>query len=100
MEITKYRCSRCEKIFEIAGPRPEGKPVCPVCLSEDIEDYDACLLKIGPPPWEYQCRQCDIRFRVPAPSGPKEAELIRCPLCRKEDIKWMLLSTQGCATGG
>jgi putative FmdB family regulatory protein len=100
MESEKYRCNRCGEIFEIKKLSQTSELACPRCYSEDLSEYYVCSLEIVPPPWEYQCQQCGVRFRVTTPRGPDEAKEIRCPACRSKNIKWLVLASMACATGG
>jgi DNA-directed RNA polymerase subunit RPC12/RpoP len=100
MEAQKYHCNHCGELFEIVELSYPQELACPRCSSEDFEEYNACNLEISPPPWEYLCQQCHVRFRVTAPRGPDEARAIRCPACRSNNLKWLALDSAACATGG
>ena len=32
----------------------------------------------GPPVWEYECQQCQNRFKLPVPSSPSQEKEITC----------------------
>ena len=99
-QTKKYLCSRCNEQYDIkAGCSPE-KPVCPRCGSQDVDEFIACKIDIGPPPWEYVCNQCHCRFSVQSPSGPDEARSIKCPACASGDVKWLALTSEACPPGG
>jgi len=100
MKAQKYCCNHCGEIFGIEKASPTLKLTCPRCYSEDLLEYNACSLEIGPPPWEYQCLKCRVRFMVASPRGPDEAEAIICPACLSKDVKWLSLATSDCASGG
>jgi rRNA maturation endonuclease Nob1 len=36
--------------------------------------------------WEYECHQCQLRFKVPVPHGPTEEKNIKCTGCGSTDI--------------
>ena len=36
--------------------------------------------------WEYECHQCQSKFKVPVPRGPAEEKQIRCTKCGSMDI--------------
>jgi putative FmdB family regulatory protein len=100
MKFYKYHCRNCGEIFEVTQKAANGELICPKCLNDDLEEYVACSLAVGPPPWEFLCRLCGNRFRVTAPKGPDEVKAIRCPVCRSSDVKWLALAAAACATGG
>jgi DNA-directed RNA polymerase subunit RPC12/RpoP len=66
----------------------------------DIETCAAC--KLGPPDWDYTCRNCLRDFTMPAAKGPSEEKRRACPVCRSRNIERMNIapSEANCAPGG
>jgi DNA-directed RNA polymerase subunit RPC12/RpoP len=100
MEKAKQFCRRCGEIFEILKAPGTRGLTCPRCYGGDLEDYAACSLEAGPPPWEFECQKCLTRFSVTAPRGPDEAKAIRCPVCGTANARWLALAVTACASGG
>jgi DNA-directed RNA polymerase subunit RPC12/RpoP len=100
MQTKKYLCARCQEQFELAGTCRDGALNCPRCSSRDVREIIACSREIGPPPWKYICGKCQCNFSVKSPSGPDEAQNIRCPVCRSKDVKWLALVSESCPPGG
>jgi putative FmdB family regulatory protein len=100
MEVQKFKCNRCGEIFEILQRFQNTGLACPKCQSEDLTEYNFCTLEVGPPPWKYQCRNCNSEFLITAPRGPDEAKAVNCPVCRTKDLKWLFSSASACGTGG
>ena len=100
MKTQKYRCRKCGEIFIIAEVPQNPQLTCPRCQSTDWEEHNSCSLEIGPPPWDYLCQQCGIRFQVTAPRGPDEANSIRCPVCQSQNIKWLAQTYAAPVSGG
>jgi DNA-directed RNA polymerase subunit RPC12/RpoP len=98
--LAKYLCIRCQETFEVIGVHLPGYLRCPYCTGSEITIFAACRLEIGPPPWVYTCRHCDISFRVQSPEGPDEAKAIRCLKCGGGELKWHVGDTQECPSGG
>jgi len=100
MEAPKYRCNHCGETFEIDKLSQTSELACPRCYSQDLSEYYACSLEIGPPPWEYWCQRCRVRFRITAPRGPDEAKAIKCPCCGNGNIKWHFTVYECVPSGG
>lgn len=100
MNFQKYHCLQCGEIFEVTPRAGNKKLICPKCRNSGLEEYNACNIEIGPPPWEFQCQKCATRFRVTAPRGPDDVKAIRCPVCHAQEVKWLALAAAACATGG
>ena len=39
--------------------------------------------------WEYVCKECQARFKLPVPHGPTEEEA-KCPECGSTDVEALL----------
>ena len=100
MQAKKYLCNQCEELFELLEPHHADEARCPRCSSKDVEELIACSRETGPPPWEYECRQCGGKFRVAAPRGPSEEKKIRCPRCGSRNIEWSVTASESCPPGG
>jgi len=37
--------------------------------------------------WELTCRQCDSKFELPVPRGPREEKELKCPRCGSKQIE-------------
>jgi DNA-directed RNA polymerase subunit RPC12/RpoP len=68
--------------------------------SPDLETCAAC--KLGPPDWEYTCRNCLRDFTLAAARGPSEEKSRTCPACGSRDIARLNIapSEANCAPGG
>ncbi|MBN1191243.1 MAG: hypothetical protein JXA46_15920 [Dehalococcoidales bacterium] len=99
-QVKKYLCRQCSEQFDLLGECRTEKPACPRCSSPDIDEYVACQIAVGPPPWKYECRECGCNFSIQSPSGPDEAKNIRCPACAGKEVKWLALATNSCPPGG
>ena len=100
MTAKKYLCNWCQETFDLLETHQAAEIRCPRCSSEDVQELIACRLGVSPPPWEYVCHQCGVRFRVAAPSGPSEEKVIRCPVCTSSNIEWLAAVGEACPPGG
>jgi predicted nucleic acid-binding Zn ribbon protein len=98
--VIKYRCEQCAEKFEIAAKPLKGEIHCPRCTSGDIKEFKEEKTEIGPPPWEFRCKQCRSRFRVQSPQGPDEVASLRCPECQSQSLQWLASECAACTTGG
>jgi DNA-directed RNA polymerase subunit RPC12/RpoP len=100
MQAAKYLCRQCAEQFDLLGDCRIKKLKCPRCSSLEIDDFIACKIVIGAPPWKFECHTCGCQFSIQSPSGPDEAKSIRCPVCAGKEVKWLALATQTCPSGG
>jgi DNA-directed RNA polymerase subunit RPC12/RpoP len=96
----KYVCPQCFEDFSLLETKQSGPASCPRCGLKNVNENDSCSLEAGPPAWEFRCQDCESRFAVQSPRGPEEVAAMLCPVCRSKKIKWLVLSTAACATGG
>ena len=65
----------------------------------NTEKCNACPL--GPPDWQYRCRDCGAEFAMPAAKGPSEEKRRTCPKCNSNNIERSnIVKSEACAPGG
>jgi putative FmdB family regulatory protein len=67
-----------------------------------VPDENMCkACPLGPPNWQYRCRQCGFEFEMPAPKGPSEEKSRACPKCGSKDIERLdVVKSEACPPGG
>ena len=102
-----YVCLQCTALFELPEPHSPAEAKCPQCGSVDVEKLDGRSCSISPPTdakmltWEYACHQCEARFELPVPRGPKEEKETKCPRCGSMDLERLnVFSLSACPPGG
>lgn len=84
-----YLCHQCGNIFRMSEGsthQPEKRPVCPQCGHSQVRELPTWApigieLYEGKAEWEYECQQCQHRFKLPVPNSPSQERNIRCPIC-------------------
>ena len=65
----------------------------------DIETCRSC--KLGPPDWEYTCKNCLRDFTLPAAKGPSDEKGRTCPACGSTNIERLnIVPSEACPPGG
>jgi len=65
----------------------------------NTEEHLSC--PIGPPVWQYRCRDCGHEFTMPVPKGPTEEKGRTCPECGSGNIEVVnVKASEACPPGG
>jgi rRNA maturation endonuclease Nob1 len=90
VEEYKLLCKQCRNVFNFLvrpGSSLGREVCCPKCGSPDVEEAPAWaplgsgLNIFEGSEWEYQCQQCQEKFKMPIPQSPTEERERRCPSC-------------------
>jgi rRNA maturation endonuclease Nob1 len=92
MEEHTLLCKKCRHIFKLPGALLNDILSCPQCGVPDIVEappwaplgsgmniFDDSL-------WEYECQQCQNKFKLPIPQSPAEEKSRKCPSCCSDHI--------------
>lgn len=86
----RFLCRQCQYVFDtaISGSPSSGSDIhCPACRSADVTEappwapLGSGLNIFESDTWEYECQQCQHKFKMPIPRSPAEDRGRRCPLC-------------------
>ena len=89
-----YLCHRCGNIFRLTldtSPTTDKKPPCPQCGESSTRELPSWVpagsdLDHAPAEWDYECQDCQEKFKLPVPRSPSQEKNIICPTCRGTHI--------------
>jgi DNA-directed RNA polymerase subunit RPC12/RpoP len=85
-----YLCKQCRHVFKQVIPgnsSSDGEIHCPACCSSDVMEappwapLGSGLNIFESNIWEYECQQCQHKFKMTIPKSPAEGKSRRCPAC-------------------
>ncbi len=87
-------CKQCRNVFRSQPDNDllQQETRCPRCGSSNLEEAPAWaplgsgMNIFDSSEWEYECQQCQKKFKMPIPKSPAEEKERRCPTCNSEHI--------------
>jgi len=84
-----YLCHQCGNIFRLPADISQlskNDIKCPQCGHPGIRELPSWVpvgsnLSEAPLEWEYECQQCQHKFKLPVPGSPSQEKSIECPSC-------------------